>query len=51
MKLKKILITISLILLMAISAVLLVSCTRPTYDKFTLNGWEYIALNKMQKKR
>ena len=50
MKLKKILITISLILLMAISAVLLVSCTRPTYDKFTLNGWEYIALNKMQKK-
>lgn len=49
MKLKKILITISLVLLMAISAVLLVSCTKPAYDKFTLNGWEYIALNKMGK--
>lgn len=48
MKSKKYVILISVLLLAVVAVVSLVGCsTGATYDAFTLNGWEYIALNRM----
>lgn len=46
---KRIIILISVVLLIALAVFTLVGCSKPTYDAFTLNGWEYLALNKMGK--
>ncbi len=47
MKSKKVLMIISVFLVVVASAILLVSCGKPSYDAFTLNGWEFMALNRM----
>ena len=49
MKIKKLFVIVGSVLLVAISGVLLVGCSKPSYDAFTLNGWEYIALNNLGK--
>lgn len=40
---------VSTMLIAVMSAILLVGCANTNYDKFTLNGFEYIALNRMGK--
>ena len=49
MRTKKFVISISICVMVALTAILLVGCTKPAYDEFTLNGWEYIALQRMGK--
>ena len=49
MKIKKLFVIVGSVLLVAISGVLLAGCSKPSYDAFTLNGWEYIALNNLGK--
>ncbi len=39
MKIKKLFVIVGSVLLVAISGVLLVGCSKPSYDAFTLNGW------------
>lgn len=46
---KRIVILISVVLIVAIALFTLVGCSKPAYDAFTLNGWEYLALNRMGK--
>ncbi len=46
---KRIVILISFVLIVALAVFTLVGCSKPAYDAFTLNGWEYLALNRMGK--
>lgn len=46
---KRILFFISAVIIVIVACLPLAACASAKYDKFTLNGWEYIALNRMGK--